>query len=172
MTATNALILAIVFLVLAAASLVYCCKGLLGRVSEQLQTPVGGTRPEAIDMTRLRARMAELRHEFGQDVALLMFGAAIEDLDRHLAVLQDNAAPDDTETAGQQQKRSLHSIVGIASTLGCTDLAERSRALDKLDDATVESPAALQELIDDIQELRAKLATLQAENPPGAPAAS
>lgn len=172
MTAAHALILSIALLALAVASLVFWRQGLVARVSEQLQTPSDSTRMDAIDMARLRARMAELRGEFGQDVALLMSNAAIEDLDRHLAILRRDTTPEGHETETQKFHRSLHSTVGIAATLGCTDLAGRSRTLDKLHDPAAENPAALHDLIADMQELRTKLAKLQAEDVPGSPAVS
>lgn len=172
MNATAAIALCLLMLAIAVAGLTFRRRGLTARVAEQLHAPAPAPRPDPIDKARLAERVAELRAEFGDDVARLMQTAAIEDLDRHLAILRGTAPSGPDETTAQQRSRSLHSVVGIAATLGCTELSDRARVLDTLEDAASESPAALHDLIADMQELRAGLAALQDRDPPASPAAS
>jgi hypothetical protein len=119
---------------------------------------------QAVLDSQLSARLDALRAEFGQDTALLMINAAIGDLNRHLDILEGKTTPPEDETLAIVRKRSLHSIVGIAGTLGCHDLSDCSSELYKNQDASLDDPASFQSFIEDVRALRSRLLTVPTDD--------
>ncbi|WP_172327410.1 ATP-binding protein [Mangrovicoccus sp. HB161399] len=113
-----------------------------------------GSFPEA---ARLRGRISELTEDFGADVVPTMLTAAVSDFDRHLGILEADVPDAGTEAPSEIRRRALHSMVGIAGTLGCEDLAARCRRLEDLSDARRDAPSELADVTGDIRLFRNEL---------------
>ncbi|WP_020043280.1 PAS domain-containing hybrid sensor histidine kinase/response regulator [Salipiger mucosus] len=123
-----------------------------------------GSRGTFSECGKLRNRIRELIDDLGGKVAPAMLGAAKSDLDRHLPTLEaeDLAGGDDPPV--ELRRRALHSVVGIAGTLDCTDLAASARRLEMMPDAAEEAPEGLAFLIVELRAMRAELTAMMADD--------
>ncbi len=127
------------------------------------------TEPEAgfSEAPSLRARVANLKEEFGVEAADEMLRAAISDVARHRATLVAEVTETTAERPCDVRRRALHSINGISGTMGCEGLASRCRALERPDDARAEAPEAFGAALGEIEAFHTELRAIAgAEDPP------
>ncbi|RJE78722.1 hypothetical protein [Paracoccus sp. JM45] len=154
----------IVFVIMAVLGVVIALRMRATRTVAPRAADAPADNTHAVLDSQLFVRLDELRAEFGQDTALLMVNAAIEDLNRHLDILEGKTTPPEDETLASVRKRSLHSIVGIAGTLGCHNLSDCSSELYKKQDASLDEPASFQNLVKDVRALRSRLLAVMTDD--------
>ncbi|MBT9383022.1 response regulator [Pseudooceanicola sp. CBS1P-1] len=123
-------------------------------------TPEGAKRECFVESEALKARITEMREEFGDTIVPTMLNAALSDLDRHLGAFSRAMESDPADVEAETWRRAFHSVVGIAGTLGCTGLSARSRALEQMGDAWGQAPEEVRRLHKDLGLMRDQVVIL------------
>ncbi|MBU2958862.1 Hpt domain-containing protein [Paracoccus sp. 1_MG-2023] len=130
--------------ILVAAAFVLCAR--------KPMVPVERPAPALRHLGELHDRIRELQSELGEKVVPSLLRAAISDLDRHLGAMAEPETPD-----GGEQRRAIHSFIGILDTVGCSSLAERCRELQDQRRAGEADPELQCDVLEQVRLLRAEL---------------
>lgn len=109
--------------------------------------------PRFAQPDELHAHLQVLRGELGAKVVPSLLRAALSDLDRHLAVAASDAAE-------AEQRRAMHSFIGILDTFGCHTLSGQCRILHEQRREGQVDGQLQRQVLDQIALLRAEIAAL------------
>ncbi|MCA1338211.1 PAS domain-containing hybrid sensor histidine kinase/response regulator [Pseudooceanicola marinus] len=125
--------------------------------------PVAGRASEFCDAEALNEKLVEMDHDFGADTVKGILKATVSDLSRHISTLEAQQSAEGEARDDVLLYRSFHSLVGIASTLGCGKMTNHCRLLETLPDARADAPELVQSLLDQVRLMRDEVADLAEE---------